>query len=233
MSRWPTENHLRNVNPEQFYNIIKPEIAYFLGLFWGDGYLVHRVNKHEICLENKSEDGIEFYKNSLSKIGKWSVSNRNRGNSKMFKIGVNNEPLCHFLIDNKYDQKSKVSPNVILSKIPKDLIHLFWLGFLDADGCIYVCSTRSAQTVSFSGSYDQDWSALIKLFKELKIDFNLGRYKYKTKFGKIQRCSKVIVQNKKSIFSLCEYLYQSHDKDYLGLNRKYLKWKDIKSKYSD
>lgn len=119
----PIPNNERKVNPEQFFNIQTPEVAYILGLIWADGY----VDIERISLSVVTKD-MKDYIPIFLKTGNWNASlskQRVLNEQPQQKIRCYNKPLSLFLIENDYRIKSKSSPDKILSKIPKHLQHYF------------------------------------------------------------------------------------------------------------
>jgi len=217
-----------DINPEQFYKIEKPEVAYFLGYFWADGHLsikkLKRGSIYTITMSINYEDFLNI-ENTLALMGKWrlydkmpSVKFKRPNRAKTISTG--NMPLVKYLHSLDLHKKSLVSPTKILSKIPDHLKHYFWRGYFDGDGTI---SKENLSCIRFSGSYSQDWSDLIALFEQLGIK----------KFSKVKNIrhrggeSTVITQGRESIRKLGNYLYKDRELDQIGLDRKYLRWKKI------
>lgn len=158
-----------NINIEQFLNIQKPEVAYILGFLWADGYII----RNEIRLEIVKDD-LDHIKPILESIGTWTYSyrDRNRNGVKTKTSGravTSNRKLKEFLACYDYDKKSYVSADKILSKIPNELKHYFFRGFVDGDGNIYPPKKR----ITLAGSLKQDWGFISKICDELKIKHNI------------------------------------------------------------
>lgn len=209
------QNNEYGINPEQFYNIQTPEVAYILGLLWADGYVYKNEEKNafKIVLETKYEDFLEF-KEILSKIGKWAFYERNRKKySKQGRAVAFNRPLVNFLIENDYKVKSNESADKILSKIPDHLKHYWFRGLLDGDG--YICKRDYKLTIS--SSFEQNWEYLQNLSKKLNIISKTVK-----KIEKTGKSSYFLLSGKKNSIPFLDYIYKDFDKDNIGLNRKYL-----------
>jgi hypothetical protein len=210
-------NDTFNVNVEQFLDIKKPDIAYFLGFLWADGHII----RNEIRLEIVKTD-MDNIKNILDVIGKWNYQVRNRKDRQTItRASTNNKRLYNFLCENDYDKKSIVSADKILSKIPDNLKHYFFRGFVDGDGCI----SPKKLNINMSGSYNQSWDFIINLAKQLNIKYY--NYRRNTERG---NCS-VIEFNGINSKVLGDYLYDNVEVDNIGLTRKINKYFELKNNY--
>ncbi len=206
-----------NINIEQFLYINKKEVAYFLGFLWADGYIIKKRN--EIRMEIINDDLCKI-KIVLKTLGKWTYATRQRGNKKIGSITTNNKKLVQFLIDNDYENKSYMSANKILSKIPLELKHYFFRGLIDGDGCFYI-SKNKEKRLSISSGYDQDWSYVKDICSLINVKFYEHRNHYKTGSYSVIEFNGV---NSK-IFG--DYIYKDYQIDNIGLNRKYIKYLEI------
>jgi|GEM_PF-2288150 len=202
-----------NVNVEQFIDIQTPEVAYFLGFLWADGYIV----RQEIRLSILTVD-MDTIKPTLNKLGKWNYNKRTRdGGKPICTAFTNNKKLFDFLVDNDFKIKSGASADKILDKIPFHLKHYFFRGLIDGDGHIY---TRG---VTISSCYNQDWSYISNLTNFLNIKSYI--YRSVSDNGK----SSVIEMNGINALHFCEYIYNGIENDYIGLVRKYNGFLKLKS----
>jgi hypothetical protein len=216
---------MKKFDLNSFKNVSSPQMAYFLGLLWADGY-AHK-NGTNINLEVVKDDGLIFYQiiKELGDFGVWERTRKNKTRS-MMSICINSTEITKYFFEMDYGQKSKVSPTKILKTIPEYLHRYFWLGFLDGDGCFYT-KLRLCQ-LSFSGALDQDWSEL-KNFLE-KAGCKSGVTKTFPKEGKTHKCSSLRLSSRFDIVKIGNILYQSIEQDGIGLPRKYNKYLEIKSK---
>lgn len=213
-------NKDRRVDIDNFNNINKKEVAYFLGFFWSDGY----ISKDEITITIKKDDG-DVILNILNLFGKWRSNDRiKRLNGKEFKqkcIRVNDRKIKEFLVDNDFLSKSLSTPTKILSKIPDDIKSYFFRGLIDGDGCF--CS-KNRSYFSITGNIYQDWLEIEELFKFLDINYSLTRKERST-----GNSSYLIISSRSDIIKLGKYIY-SDKYDDIGLSRKYRVYKEIESK---
>lgn len=216
----------RKVNIDKFNRIKIPEISYFLGMLWADGC----VHNYEISLGLTYKDmkEIEYI---LKSFADWYFCKRNppRGTSwkPTFCARICNRQLREFLINNDYKIKSQKSPAKILSKIPIKLHCYFWRGFLDGDGCIYVQKNKNWKfgSITFAGSFEQDWSELESLLSKMKIKYKLSRIR---SIETDHKSSKIVISNLDDIIILGDYLYKNRNVDKIGLQRKFNKYQILK-----
>ncbi len=224
----------RNVNPQHLYDIKLSEVAYFLGYFWADGHIHHYRNEkrnltyHRVAIEVEKADG-EHLKRVAETFGRWPTVERQRKRygvdmKPVLGLVINNEPVYRFLYDHGYDDKSMISPGLILAKIPDHLKPAFWLGFFDGDGSI---SSRrksdrhaSVYNVQLCGAYEQDWSATESLYKSLGIRYTIRRDLRPNG----QKRSIVLIQNQPGIHALYDYVRPF---GHLGLPRKQDRFKQF------
>ena len=126
-----------NVNIEQFLDVQTKEVAYILGYWWADAYIL--LKRGEIRFEIAADD-MNTIKQVMDSLGKWVYSSRKRKeNTVTVTTAVtSNRKLCQLLEKYDYCDKSRVSADKIISKIPLELRHYFFRGLVDGDGCIYV-----------------------------------------------------------------------------------------------
>ena len=207
------------VNVEQFLDIKKPEVAYFLGYFWADGYLL--TSRNELRFEIATED-MNMIKNVMDSLGEWNYNYRQRDvkYKKSTSAVTSNARLTNFMFENDYHLKSKVSSDKILSKIPDNLKHYFFRGLVDGDGCISVKSKneRSGYGITIAASVNYDWSFTEELFNKLNISYNIYRKEYN---GGGTSTISVYSENAKTFG---DYIYNGYDNDKIGLPRKYEKY---------
>lgn len=220
------ENNLilcKRINMDDFYHINKKEVSYFLGLLWSDGYI--SKNNNSIGIESVSED-IKNMKSILNNIGKWSYHERMKNNCKpITNLTICDKYLHEFFVENDYLEKSLKSPTKIVSKIPEKLISYFLLGIIDGDGCFYYKKETYTRQLIISGTHEQDWSIFEKIFNKIGIkNYRIEKYKKeKSEYSQIR------ITNYKDIVLLGNYIYSTIEEDFIGLERKYLKFCEIKN----
>lgn len=212
----------------QFINIKKPEVAYLLGIFYADGTI--RTGKRAgslITLTSKTSDAKKIY-DLIMKLGDWNFYSYKRKTGWISYFKISSKKLWNFLYEHDYYEKSSRSADKILGKIPDNLKHYFFRGFFDGDGSIR--SRNTGCELQFAGSFKQDWTFLIKLLNNMKINFSIRKSKYLTKNGKIYKGSTLVIYNYENCLFLLNYLYQNYNNDKLGLKRKQKIYEKIISK---
>jgi len=220
-------------NAEPFIDIRTPEVAYILGLLWADGY-IDKTNDRQsfrIAIECSSKD-LDTLIPTFLRSGKWNINYRTRPNRQAQTcISTSNRYLWKFLDENNYSDKSGVSANKILSKIPSHLKHYWFRGIIDGDGSFYY--KNSTKQFNCSSSKFQDWGFFTSLFEELEIRKFVIRENVQltneSSSGIASAYSDVRITNQLDIIKLGEYIYQNYEIDSIGLRRKFDTFLKIKN----
>lgn len=205
-----------------FKNLIDEEI-YLLGFLWADGYLNNKNsttnNYHNLQCQIIYDDFLDI-KSIFYKTGKWgehikeAYTKRGVSRQKSIILTISDIILTDLLCSLNFDKKSTVSPTKLLKKIPKNKHYLFYRGYVDGDGCFYI--TDKAKQFCIGSTYDQDWSHIENLFKNL----NIKKYKIQKNISKLgHQDSRIRISNIDDLTKLVNYLYQ--DRLDIGLKRKY------------
>ena len=112
-------------------------------------------------------------------------------------------------------------------QIPKKYQRYWFRGFVDGDGCWYCNLKLRRKQFNISSHYEQDWSFVESFLMSLELPYRVYRKNYKNKSSTLE-----LKGGKDSYLKLGNYLYRGFEKDGIGLNRKYNKWKDIISLYA-
>jgi hypothetical protein len=211
---------IHNIDEKNFMVNFTKESVYMLGFIWGDGYIAHLNNNNQIRIECISDD-INQLKNTINCTGKWTYNTRTRFNRREITlVSTSNKELVNFLIENDYKIKSKASPDKICKLIPNDMIKYFILGWIDADGCFYKNDKYGTSQLYLSGSFEQDWNFIEKIYESMNIKYRIQRIQ-----GKKSKYSTIRVTNRPDIIKIGEYIYD----DLIPLERKYNKFLSIRN----
>lgn len=216
---------MENISKDLLFNYnFTPEFVYILGLLWADGYVDKKSNRVSIeCVK----DDIDYFFPIFKTTGNFNLTERQRPNRRIQgTISKSSLELSTFLKENDYDSKSLLSPNKILNKIPKNLIHYFYLGWSDGDGCFYYSKTKKIIQFIISGAYDQDWGSLITICNELKIQYRIDRFITK----KNHKYSRFLINKNEDILIFGKFIYEN---TLIGLPRKKEKYNVIKNYIDD
>lgn len=210
------------VDSTQFERILRPEVAYVLGLLWADGHIRPRYN--EIGIELNQVDALTV-RPVFERLGTWHYDERIRaGRSKSIaRLHMSNPVIHRLLVEWGYLTKSVGTPTSVLQVIPDHLHPLFWRGYLDGDGCLYTRDTT--HQLSFSGSYEQDWTAQIAMCASLGVKTSTDQWVN----DKGHRSSLVRVTARMDVEKVCDWIYRSYEDDGIGLTRKHDKYLLIKA----
>jgi hypothetical protein len=214
------------VNYKLFNEDFTKESVYILGLLWADGHI--RPDKHLTTI-NVIKSDLDCVLPVFMKTGDWlygEVKKSNNGVKMKTQLRINTTTwgLCDILVRFDFLNKSKASPQQMLSKIPDTLKKYWFRGYLDGDGCIKL-GKKYGLNVVFAGSYEQDWSFMSNLCDELNINYSINRY-----VVKLGGYSHFSVRKKIDVKKLCDYIYGDYDG--IGFSRKYKKYLDV-LKYID
>jgi hypothetical protein len=217
------KHHIYNVNVVQFINVTTAEVAYILGLLWADGYLYKPTGSIRI---DALKSDIDHYFPIFIKTGNWNMCKRKNSTSgkEMATVNTSNKSLCKHLMHHGYNKKSIESADKILNIIPNHLKHYWFLGYTDGDGCFNINTKNQYSCLTWSSSYDQNWSFLTNVLNNFGI-----RYHYKQCISKIgHKHSRIIILRKNDIIKFGNYIYKSPN---IGLFRKYDKYQKIKKDF--
>lgn len=204
---------------DDFQNVVGPEISYILGLLWADGYLDKK--RPRIVCSLTEQDAIKI-EHIFDKTGEWNKyyldnKNRNKRCKPSIIFEVTNKIFYNFLVDNDYYDKTLVSADKILSKIPENLKHYWWRGYFDGDG--YISNKRN--TVVFGGHINMNYEYIVNMLESLQIYDKPKKREYLLKSGKCHRQSILTVQGCFNIIKLYNFLYIENNFDGIGFPRKW------------
>lgn len=153
-----------------------PYLAYFLGFFWGDGWLF-KSKKWQTrgigCDQNKSdfkhvkaifERVLPNWKNFVRII-------KGKSYPRIYKVDWE---VYDFLITLGYGEKSG-SHNKVLNILDDGVKRYFVLGLFDADGCIRAKTNGSQSAANIVGPINQNWGSLQRLLKKNNIETYIDR----------------------------------------------------------
>lgn len=197
-------------------DLTDPFVIYFLGYFWADGAITSEL-RHRIKFKIVKDDFEAAIRPHIERLGTfWNYKEYSDVKRPKWRtvsvLEITDLGLWRFLDNHGYRDKSLISPESILQAISESLRHYWWRGYLDGDGS--VSADRSCR-ISFNSGYDQDWTFIHTLGRQLDIDFYIERKDRGTRKG-----SKADISNQVYVRRLVEYLYQGEK---FGLERKRLR----------
>mgnify|MGYP000877903716 FL=1 len=213
----------KNIKSHLFITSFCKESVYLLGYLFADGHIRKSKKGYEIVFHCSKDDMINIM-HVFEHTGKWNILERTKNGKKHLMVRCFDSDLGKFLIENNYDKKSLSSANKILSHIPNDLWHCFFLGLIDGDGCWYY-SENNKQFI-ITGHYDHNWD----YFRDLLTNMNISFLERKT-HTKCGSNSQIRVCKKRHLILLIDFLYPNNKYE-IGLLRKFNKAIKIKSSLS-
>lgn len=207
-----------------FLDLKNPKIIYFLGLMWADGYLHDTKDRFELSI---NKDDFKDVSDTIKSLGEWNVYERNRKNrtKTSITVGCYSKEICNLMRKYGFVEKSNKQP-LFLNKIPKELIHYFFRGLIDGDGCFYISPNKKCRQFYLAGSYNQEWDYFTNFLKELNI-----KYKIKQKIQKKTQKYSVVFLSGRELVKLGEIIYKNFTNDKIGFTRKFNKFVIIKNSF--
>jgi hypothetical protein len=208
---------------EKLSDLTNPYSLYIMGIIWADGYLKQSKSCVKIRTTERDESSLD---NIFKNLFFWNKYIRKRARETWFEsveYSLSNPLYKDFLVTNNYLNKSGGSPEKILSLIPENFRHYWILGYFDGDGCI----SKKDNTILFASCYEQDWSFMEKICKELSVQFQIKQYIHPLKG---HRGSTFGIHLFTSTYKFINYLYQNKIQD-IGFERKYERCQVFKEKF--
>ena len=208
------------IETNSFKFIYNKYFTYFLGFLWSDGF----IERQKIGIEVNEDDALNIIED-IKKIDflKICTMNRHRKNRKpQMTIYFCNVKFYDKYIVNYFIDKSESSPFKLINNIPENLRRYFYLGLIDGDGCFYISKNFKTKQFYITSSYNQDWTYIEDLFK----DINITQYEIRRVISnKGDKSSFIRIKKYNEILKLHNYLYPELYE--IGLKRKYNKCKLI------
>lgn len=210
-------------------NLVDPEVAYFLGLLWADGCC--SPGRYVIRLTCAVKDSSQYLKflPSILQAPEWRKSFQVPNNPKHVPIVTYQYNSRRFsnLLQQWGLHVDRKDISILFSRIPESLKCFFLLGLVDGDGC-WAGNYKGPKRLSISASVDQDWTSLIKYFRE---DLLLNPT-VKLCIKKGGASSELEFRRQSDIDKLGSFIYAHRSPEVynlIGLDRKYQKWLSISS----
>lgn len=159
----------RLLKEDFFENIDMPEKAYFLGLLFADGFIVHdKARKRNpmigIMLKLSDKDILEQFRNILQANGK--ITYDKRGKKECARFSFRNKKMASDLAKYGIIQ-NKTYLTKHLPKVPNEFLRDFIRGLVDGDGSIYQETKSKKYRIDFCSHYQsicEDFRQLCNTF---------------------------------------------------------------------
>jgi hypothetical protein len=217
----------------EYFGEWNAHISYILGLMWADGHIAKsKTGKYISFLTIAEKDSLEI-EPSLSHFGlfRWTKSFQYNKESilkngqvirpvqRLIRNQLSNIVFGQFLFENNYRNKSGGLPTQILSKIPLEYKHYWFRGLFEGDGCLV--ETNKNVSIQIASNFEQDWSFMEDLCKDLDIKGRI--YRGKNENG---GCSTFCINRKNDAIEFLDYIFKNREIDQIGFSRKYKKYID-------
>jgi hypothetical protein len=219
------------------YLELNDETIYILGYMWADGSLHEKKQWPEYYLTSFSivEDDAKCIESTINRLN-WPVrliqrtyASRRPNERPMTRFSTGIWQLGYYLSLFDYHIKSYTQPTKILNLIPPNKHYLFFRGYSDGDGTIYIDKHHFSWSVS--SRIDQDWQFMKDVFRELNIKGRIHRaIRSRSATASFHACGN------RASYEWCRYLYQDYENNPIGLPRKYIRFQQeeqIERKRSD
>ena len=197
--------------------------CYVLGIIWADGSICKKTNKVTISLVEQDMRDIKYI---FDKVGNWNSTHHNnseRGYKDQLSLNVSDKPFKYFLTINDFIEKSIISPDKIINSMPTNNVKYFIRGVVDGDGCFYQNKKNYTRQFAITSTYEQDWTYIVNILNSLECKYKIDRV-----LNKKSKYSSIRINNR-DIIKFGRYIYG----DFFGLTRKYNKFLEIESSYTD
>ncbi len=209
-------DYASDVDVEGFRTISTPAHAYMLGFIWADGHLT-KVGGIHIHIQKRDMDVLYPL---FCRTGKWRLAapeRRRPGCQETQTLHKGVPSLCEFLRANGY----KTDASRFVELISPEMKRYWYRGVLDGDGHIRVDTRHQTYRIMFASAFDENWSYLTSLLKEMRLPFSLDRRPSKAdKDGGMHSASRLTITGKHRCKRFIEWVYAGADQDGLFLPRK-------------
>ena len=125
------------VNEDFFENIDTEKKAYWLGVLYADGCVMHIRNTKYIVFSAVDKEWLEQYKNDISFTGPISTEHHKKYNKDIYKVKCVSKKMYADLADKGVVER-KTDILVFPECVPDSLIPHFIRGYFDGDGSVGV-----------------------------------------------------------------------------------------------
>jgi hypothetical protein len=212
-----------HINPAFLTDLSNPNNVYLLGRIWADGHLNLKQGRTVLQAVKVDAEHMLPFVNQMGVHTIYSKQAYSKGKPfgrESTVIQVTSRRLTDWLQTLDYEDKSRASPSKVLALIPPTLRPLFWRGFLDGDGSLYLGKDRihGAHKLAFWGTQYQDWTDLTRMIEATGARWM--KIEYERRGGK--HCSSTIqVRQLLDMKMVCDWIYESFARDGIGLPRKH------------
>jgi len=199
-------NHFKGVN-EDFFERNTALSYQLLGLIFTDGCLFYdkKNNSHRITIKMKDK----YYIEQIARFFDVTVNNTTEG---LFSTSIHSKRIFDYLVD-KYGclpRKTHGFPIDLIEKnIPRNMLHSFFLGVFEGDGCVYWYDKNNKKGIDFTSSNVDFLQFANKVISE---QCQVGVRKIKVSGGKGKNeCYHLVYQSEEDIRRILYWMYSDLD----------------------
>lgn len=193
-------------------------MAYILGFFAADGYItVNKRGGQFWCVDIKDRELLEIIKKKIESEHKISIRERNRGQSRTYRLQVGSIEMCEDLRRLGFSERK--TKNLAIPNIPRSYFSHFVRGYFDGDGNIWMGeihkdkNRKTRHTVLKLYFTSCSLEFLKELHSRLRLLGLLGGCIYTSKKRSFSR----LQYSTTNTFKLYDLMYNSRTKAYFGL----------------
>jgi hypothetical protein len=198
--------------PKKYYfdnQLENLQFIYLCGFLWGDGYFYSSADLSVISCEIKYEDYLSM-EPIFMEFGEWGKLIRERqfnksGEYRKYgRFTSHNRKFLSYMYELGFNNRGD-SHDQFLKNIKPEIHYAFWLGLLDADGCISD-SSESSYFVDYCSSFDQNWNSLESFLTKYDINYRISKRQ-----GTIGKYSSLNIGGRDNSLKLLNILYSNPD----------------------
>ena len=121
---------------ENFFKTWTPEMAYVLGFFTADGYMIHtKRGGYYVCFEITDYEVLSKIKNALAPNNKISERNRPFPWKKLYRLQIGSRVMYEDLSSLGFHDGKSLT--IRFPQVPNIYLRDFIRGYFDGDGCVH------------------------------------------------------------------------------------------------
>lgn len=141
------QSNLRYTVDESFFEVIDTEKkAYWLGVLYADGCVMHIKNTKYVVFSTTDKEWIEQYKQDLSFTGPILSEKHTKFNRLIYKVKITSKKLYADLVEKGVVERKSLFISFPFSHLSAELIPHFIRGYFDGDGSVGVYENKKGKS---------------------------------------------------------------------------------------
>jgi len=137
---------------EEFFSVWTPQMAWVLGLFFTDGYIMESGKGLRVALTSVDKDMLSNVRNHMQSQRPIEAKEQKAGRQYIYSLQFFRERLRHDLLDLGLFQRKSLT--MCFPNVPEPFVRHFIRGCWDGDGSIYIGRNAKVNASYISGSKD-------------------------------------------------------------------------------